>query len=894
MNGPLILAIAWARQHGRRGLLMVAAIAVAISLVVFTTTSYRLMVDRSASLAHDLMGPWDVVMMPRIALQPTISQEFEQALRNDARVREVVRSEIVYVDIEDASDTTYYDSWRAAAIATIDGRAPAALRAGRWPETSPDVIEGTVSGGLANRWRVAIGDRMPIHGPGGVFELHIVGTTDEHLSHPRSSGVFVSAETLARLSGDMRRVDRLYVDLAGDVSPDEFLAEWEETMQAASPPTMAYDVTDFAAELGLDKTVKRLRQISMAASAIVLITAMFIVATSMMAGADERTRQLAMLRTIGATRRHIFTTVLIEGVALAAVGACIGVPLGILWLQGYALVQAELVGGLVLPNIFSLVLAVGISFAAVCIASIYPAWTASRVAPVAAMSPTAQSSGSSSVIPTAIIGVATLLASVVLGAVPGVRDMLGTLLATCLAMLCLALSVVCIVRSLVCVGFTVFGGVVARCFGLPGELLRLIDTAGQRRARGLVLTLAVCLGFSVIMNVWGRSMVTPFLPSPQLPEQIISLKPAGVPPEKAEVVAALSGLQQDRVLPMWVEQTMLGRDLIAMTKGGIDDIYVQILGVDPNSIIQQTDPLLPIDFSAGERDLAAALARPGGVIVPPSFAKKFALSVGDQFQVSQCGGGGEYTLTAHTFASLPGWQWVTKMGRMRSFDGKPVAPLLVSRETAQQLGITTVRHWLADTAEGADLSILRKDLQAIADAHMGDYEHAHFGPGQVRKPSVKMIATGTIADRMQTRSNEVIWVLGAIPLVTLLIAMLGVANAVAAGIRSRQWEFAVMRACGLEGPHARRMILAESTVLALVAGVISVVYGIIAAWLAIDVSLQMFDTGTGTPPLLIPWLDLVIAVIITLIAALFASVFPARRLGQQAVQRMLRQGRAAD
>lgn len=275
--------------------------------------------------------------------------------------------------------------------------------------------------------------------------------------------------------------------------------------------------------------------------------------------------------------------------------------------------------------------------------------------------------------------------------------------------------------------------------------------------------------------------------------------------------------------------------------------------------------------------------------MPPSFAGSFDLAVGDALPLARPGTAGEeMRLEIAALASLPGWQWVTKMGRMRSFGGKPTAPVLMSRATVAALGVERVRHWLADTAPDADLAAVRAELQTIADAHAGDYEHAHFGPGRVDEPSVKTIATGEVARRMRERSNAVIWVLGAIPLASLAVAVLGIANAVAAGIRARRREFGLLRSVGLEARQTRRVLLAEVVLITATAGVLSIGYGILAAWGAIALSLQLFGAGTGLPDLVIPWLDLAVAWLVTLGAALAAAWFPATALHRQRPVALLR------
>lgn len=895
MSAPFLLARAWAGQYRVRTLLVVTAIALATSLVVFTVSAYRAALARSAGFAADLMGPYEFVVMPRIALRPTISTALERELAADPAIARVVRTQVVYGDIEDAADTTYYDSWRAAFIATIDNSIPVPLDGGRMPETRSDAIEGVLSGGLAKRWRVAIGDEMPMDGPGGRHLLRIVGVTAELLSHTQASGVFIAPAALRDLAAGTIATDRLYVDLAADAGTQKVLGHWQERFLAADPPVEAHDVQDFAAELGTDKVISNIRLMAGGAAFIVLLAALFIVYTAMSAGADERRRQLALLRTVGMTRTQVVRTVLLESLCLAALGCLVGVPLGWLWLQGLALGQRSLFGGWIAPEAGGVTAAVAVTAIGVFIAGLLPAWAAGRVKPVEAMSLMAQERATVRTGRRTLFVALTFIVACVLFTAGSHGSLATSMTATVTGMLLLGLSLLAIVPVAIRCGERLIGPLIARAFVVPAALVRHQPGAHLTRAGGMLLTIAVCLGFSVIMNVWGRSMVTPFLPAPDLPEQVISILPGGVPPSEAGAVARMPGLDPARVLPLVVEQTAVGAELMAMTKGGMDEIYVQIIGVDPAALDPTRDPMLPVQSDDG--DLARhldALAEPGACLVPAAFARRFGLQVGDHFHLVGCGSPHQpVELQVVGLASLPGWQWITKMGRMRTFDGKPTAVLLMHPRTMAMLGVESVRHWLADTTPSFDHAQLRSALQVLADRHATAFESAHFGPGEHSRPSVKTIATGEVARRMQQRSDEVIWVLGAIPLAGLIVAVLGVANAVAAGIRARRWEFGVLRAVGLERRHALALILAETAVVTTTAGVLCIGYGITAAWAAIDLSLRAFNTGTGAPPVVLPWFDILLAWLITTVICLLAAWFPARRLARTTPLSLLQEGRAA-
>jgi putative ABC transport system permease protein len=896
MSVIFLLARSWASQQRVRTWLVVAAIALAAGLVVFTVSAYRAALERSTGLAANMLGPYELVIMPQIAMQPTISDATVQELMRDPAIAKVVRTQIVYGDIEDAKDTTYYDSWRAAFIATPDGSIPVPIAAGRMPTTRSDGIEGVLSGGLARRWRVNVGDELPMQGPGGEQKLTIVGVTDELLSHNQASGVFITADALRTLTAGTIATDRLYVDVRNASEIPELVKKWKEQLAAATPPALVHDVQDFAAELGTDKIIKNLRMMASGAAVIVLLAALFIVYTAMAAGADERRRQLALLRTIGMTRGQVLLAVLGESLWLALLGCAVGVPCGWILLQGLAIAQPSLFGRWIMPDIHGVIIGLVVICGSVLTAGLLPAYAASRVKPVEAMSLIAEERRSDHFNLRACIGVVTFITAIILFSSSGSGSVAQSVACTVSGFVLLVISLFALVSVIIRVCERIIGPVIARIYALPPGLLQHQSGSHLTRASGMLLTIAVCLGFSVVMNIWGRTMVTPFLPSPELPEQVISILPGGVPPSDAGAVAKIEGFDAQRVLPLIAEQTMLGPTLLAQTGSGLDELYVQFMGVELSALAQGKNPLLPI-VNEGGGDFAAqlaALATPGACLVPSSFARRFNLQVGDRFQVHPCNGSNQLVeLHIAGFAALPGWQWITKMGRMRTLDGKPMAVLLMSPATAKLLGIESVRHWLADTTPAFDHAKARAALQVLANKHADNFSSAHFGFGEQSKPSVKMIATGEVARRMNERSNEVIWVLGAIPLAGLLVAVLGVANAVAAGIRARRWEFGVLRAIGLERQHAHGLIVAETLIITTAAGVLCVVFGMAAAWAAIDMSLRAFNTGTGAPPLIIPLLDIVIAWTITTVVCVIAAWWPARRLAQATPLALLQAGRAA-
>ncbi len=895
MKAALRLSRAWAAQHRLRAVLTIAAVALAASLVVFTLDAYRAAIDYTTGFAREVLGRYDLVVVPTSAMQPNIDRELAGALHADDRVETLERVSTTWVDVEDTRNTTYYESWRCPVFGTDRAEPPVAIAQGSWLEQGSDEPVAVLSGGLARRWRASLGQVLQVDARGGSFAITVRGITDEHLAQQDASGLFVTPALARRVAGREPTGARLFVALAPGSDTAAFLAEWQPRLAAADPPATGKDLNTIAAELATDKAIAGLRTWGLAAAAIAFLAAGFIVFATVSAGTDERARQLALLRCIGASKAQVASAVLAEGLLFALCGAAAGIPLGWLWVQLLAWIRPALYPDGVSPGLVGPLAAIAAAVFAAVFAGLLPARAASRHRPIEAMSGLgARARGRGRPLAT-IAGVILLVVHLVLAATaPAASHRVANAMtgAALIAIVCAALLLV--PALIVCVE-RLFAPVVARCLALPTPLLRQQLSGRLGRSAGTVLTLAICLGLSVTLNVWGRTMVTPFLPSPDLPDTVVSVMPAGLPSEAADAVRELPGVDGDRVLPMAVEQTALGGHLLAASGGDLSQAYVLIVGVDPRAAFTSDDPLLPLEFADGDAASGiAALERPGACLVPPAFAKRFDLRIGDPVPLrTPAGATREEPLVVGGIASLPGWHWVTKFSRMRTLGGKPLAPLVVHRDTAAALGIGRIRHWYIDQAPDYDRAELRTALQRLAEAHAGAYVDAHFGPGMARGVSVKVIDTIDVRDRMKTRADGVIWILGALPLTALLVAILGVANAIAAGIRVRTWEFGVLRSVGLEADTAGRLVLGEALLLALAAAVLSVPAGILTARAGIILGVQAYNTGTALPGTVIPWLDIVIAVLITAAVALLAALLPARRLARRQPLDLLQQGRGA-
>ena len=225
------------------------------------------------------------------------------------------------------------------------------------------------------------------------------------------------------------------------------------------------------------------------------------------------------------------------------------------------------------------------------------------------------------------------------------------------------------------------------------------------------------------------------------------------------------------------------------------------------------------------------------------------------FAVRQCGDvSEEYDLRIVGIAALPGWQWITKMGRMRSFGGKPLAPIIIGhrdRDDPRASLPSAIGCPIRPTP--STVSVRAPPSKAIADKHAGAYERAHGHGGTAQRPSVKIIATGEVAAACRNVQRR---------------GHLGPRGHPAG---QPPCGHAWRRQCRRDGDSSpdlgvRRAAIdragtaARTTadgdrdhcLLAGAACLLSVLYGITTAWTGIGVSVWAFNCGTAAPPLVLP------------------------------------------
>ena len=129
-------------------------------------------------------------------------------------------------------------------------------------------------------------------------------------------------------------------------------------------------------------------------------------------------------------------------------------------------------------------------------------------------------------------------------------------------------------------------------------------------------------------------------------------------------------------------------------------------------------------------------------------------------------------------------------------------------------------------------------------------------------------------------SDGVIWGMSQLPLVTLLVTSLAVANTMVASVRARRWQMGLLRAVGFTRNQLVRLILSEAILIGLVACLLSLAFGLIAGWCGVGMS-RYSGMFYSPPNMYVPWGSLAAGFGGTLLLCLLCAAGPALTAGRR-------------
>lgn len=678
----------------------------------------------------------------------------------------------------------------------------------------------------ANRGKYRVGDpvRVATTGPVKEYTLSGVFTTEDGAVNAGGSLVLFDTGTAQQLFLRPGQYRDVTVTAEAGASDQQLLDAVKpllpENAEAQTGAALA-DEEAKQTEAGL----KGLNTILLVFAGIALFVGVFLIANTFTMLVAQRTRELALMRAVGASRRQVKWAVLMEagvvGLIASVVGFVIGVGLAVGLRSAMGAFGGKIPAGPLVVSPTAVISAFAVGVLITVLAAWLPARRAAKIAPVAAMSSVhAVATTKSLVVRNSIGGALTLFgaAAIVGGAVLGTEN--GRWLIGAGAFLAL-IGVIVLIPLLSRPVISLVRPLLHRLFGVSGKLAAQNAVRNPRRtgatASALAIGLTLVTGISVLGISLGQAidkMTTDNIKA----DYMVSMasgrlldESALTALEKADGVTAVSPQQST-----WLTVDGEGVSTSAVTPGDVEKVFTL------KAVSGSLDSL-------GEGQLA----------VDRKTATSRGWKAGDSVKVEF---GDEKTETLKVGAVHEGNELLSSV----------LISKAVSDPHESVPGIQDV--WL--TMDGGQT---KANEQALVDA-LGD------------NPAMSIVDRQGIRDMFGGFVNTALNIMYALLAMALLIAVLGVVNTLAMSVFERQQEIGMLRAIGLDRRRVKRMIRLEAVVISLFGAVVGVALGTFLGW-AIGESLSDDVAGYA---LVVPWDRLAVFLVLAGLVGVLASLWPAR------------------
>jgi putative ABC transport system permease protein len=691
--------------------------------------------------------------------------------------------------------------------------------AGGPPTTADDVI---MDAGTAQKYDFSVGQqvRMLFAGPSRTFTItgiaqfgtasNLAGASLAAFTLPvaqdvlQSPGLLDSINVVAKPGADKSAVQR---DIARILPPG---------VEVVTGQTVINENTN-----AVDQGLSFFNTALLVFAFISLFVGAFTIYNTFSIIVGQRTRELALLRVVGASRRQVFRSVLAEAVIVGLASSLIGIGLGVLAAIGLK----ALIGGFGItlpggpltfePRTVLVGLAVGTGVTVV--AAIGPARNAVRIPPVAALSDRQADGGGSlrrlitwgAVL--AVAGTATLAVGLTEPAI----QLVG------IGAICVFVGVAMLAPAAARPLSGVIGRPLARLLKEPGKLGRENSMRSPRRTAQTASALMVGLALVSAMAVFGASLSRSATSSvDQAVKADLILTPTGagqagfstlVPAKASSVpgVTAESTVYQGQFEVQGTLQTLTA----VSTPNLADTVILRMTSGSPGAL---ADGQLLIDSTtANSKHLSV------GDTVPVRFAKTgpTSMRIGGIYQAN----------------SLIGSYLVSDGFFLPHFDHPSLAAVLLSTNGSGNVE-TAVQNALA------------------------------------AYPNVQVQTRSQFEQSQVSSVNQLLGLVYALLGLAVIIALIGIVNTLMLSVLERTREIGLLRAVGMRRRQVRSMIRSEAVILAIFGAIIGIIVGTLMGLALVSALRQQGITDT-----VVPVSNLVIFVFLAALLGLIAAGWPARR-----------------
>jgi putative ABC transport system permease protein len=695
---------------------------------------------------------------------------------------------------------------------------------GRPPEGPGEIVLDIATAETNN---FAIGDTISLIVDGPVQTFTLVGlanfgTEDNLAGATLAIFEFSEAQRLFDLEG---RISQISIAGTPDVTPEELATR----VAAAVPDDL--DVT--TGEQSTENNAADIKEALGFLTTALLVFAMvaifvgsFVIYNTFRIIVAQRTRELALLRAIGATGRQVTRMVVLEAFIVAVVSSAIGVLGGVglaimlakgMEAAGFGLPEGPLT---VLPRTVIVGMLVGIIVTVM--ASIFPAIRASRIPPIAAMRADLVKTTRRSLQKRTIAGVVVTG----LGAL-GIAVGLFTSIDNALAILgfgaLVAFLGVSILAPIAARPFASFiGWPIRKVYRIAGDLAVQNTQRQPRRTASTASALMIGVALVVFVAILAASLKGSVAKTVEesFPADLSASSSTftiGVSPQYSEDLRLLPEI--GGVTTLNATEIKVGEDVVAASaiEPDTSEGVLSIKGVDAAELAALSASNGALIYSKDDEPSAAVgtvvtIELPNGVTGDAEIVGTFDDNANF----------GEYVIT-----------------RERYFTG---------------IDPRTDAFVLANAADGVSIS----DAQAAAELAAEPF------------PNVQVQTQSELVEQFVNGINVLLGLFTVLLALAIIIAILGITNTLALSIIERTREIGLLRAVGMSRRQLRRMIRWESVIIAVFGAILGMITGVILGWAVVQ---ALKDEGVGT--FSIPTTQLIILVLVAGLAGILAAIYPA-------------------
>jgi putative ABC transport system permease protein len=707
---------------------------------------------------------------------------------------------------------------------------PTRLTTGSWPYGSNEVA---IDKATASGKGFHVGDRIGVQAFGPSREFTITGIAElPGVSVGGATFAIFNQPTAQALFHKEGELDAIRIQSKSGVKTSALL---DQVKPLLSDTQIVRSGTEQAKkdEQQAGGFIKIIRYALLAFAGIALFVGAFVIANTLSITIAQRTREFATLRTLGASRRQVLWSVVLEAFVIGALGSLIGLFLGLALAKLLNVLFVTF--GIDLPHgatVFStrtIVVSLLVGTIVTVLASVRPARRATRVPPIAAVR-------EGSVLPpsrwakygtaTALIVLAVAVALVSLGTLAGGIATGPRLLLIGVGVLLLFFGVSMNAPKIVRPLASVLGAPAESIGGAPGLLAR--DNATRNPARTASTASALMIGLTLVtfVAIFGAGLRSSF-------EDAVNKL----------FIADYAITATNTFTPI---EAQAGQSLVG--KPGITDVTAIRAGsaryLGQNANLTAVQPNLntgvAMDWTQGDNGVPGRLGDDGS-FASKKYVEDHHLRLGSPITL-------EFPSGKKVSVRLKG-VWKEPNG------GSPFGHVTISTALFDKYVPRPQDEMVLINLPGgvndANTAKLKQDVSSFADA--------------------KVQTRDEFKSNFEGPINKLLNLLYALLALSIVVSLVGIINTLVLTVFERTRELGMLRAVGMTRRQVRTMIRYESIATALMGAGLGIAVGI---FLAALVTHALSSSGIVFA---IPWLQLVYFVLASILVGVLAAVIPARR-----------------